>query len=749
MGRTLRGALVSVSALAGLSAAAPALAQDRAAVGANVIEELIVTAQKRQEAAQDVPIALTAISGDQLERQGVVGFQDLSTRIPSLRFGAGVTGGENVITLRGIGSQNTTSGGDSPVAYNVDGVYLARTTAVDPEFFDVDRVEVLRGPQGTLYGRNSVGGSVNVITRHPTAEFGGHVDGLVGNYDAHTLRGWVNLPFFSDGDRYAAARVTGVWAEHDGYQKNLFNGPGATHDADGQDFWLVRGQLFFKLSERSDFLLIAGASGNGDPVATKTAWFEAPGRYTGALPYLSDPRKVRKNTREMYDRDDRYVSGTFNLDLGPATFTSVTGYASNKWAQSSDPDASELTLGTNPYWTLDQFQYSEEVRLASNPGDQPLSWIVGAFYFREKAGQTFQFIDTGLNSATPVTDNFVFTNGGIYKTESKAVFGQADFDLEKTGAGIPVTLTLGLRYTHDNKKGFDFLNFFLPQIPFTSPASKTFDQNWHEVTGKGGITWRAAKDVLVYANYSTGYLSGGGLVGNFPGIYQPEKVRAIEAGFKTTLADGRLLFNGAAYHQKIRDMQVFVQDITGSRIDNAGRAHVNGLELEAIARPLDNVRLNASATFTKAEYDEYVTVDNRYAGAAPGCDAATRLCDFSGHRLVQTPKYTFNLGAQFTVPLAGGELTPRADVFRSGDLYFLSANSPFDRQKPYWLVDANAVWRAPGERWTVEAFVRNLFDEDVISNDGLQSNTLGGGFGLDNYAYYPPRTYGVRVGFNF
>jgi iron complex outermembrane receptor protein len=588
-----------------------------------------------------------------------------------------------------------------------------------------------------------------VITRHPTAEFGGHVDGLVGNYDAHTLRGWVNLPFFSDGDRYAAARVTGVWAEHDGYQKNLFNGPGATHDADGQDFWLVRGQLFFKLSERSDFLLIAGASGNGDPVATKTAWFEAPGRYTGALPYLSDPRKVRKNTREMYDRDDRYVSGTFNLDLGPATFTSVTGYASNKWAQSSDPDASELTLGTNPYWTLDQFQYSEEVRLASNPGDQPLSWIVGAFYFREKAGQTFQFIDTGLNSATPVTDNFVFTNGGIYKTESKAVFGQADFDLEKTGAGIPITLTLGLRYTHDNKKGFDFLNFFLPQIPFTSPASKTFDQNWHEVTGKGGITWRAAKDVLVYANYSTGYLSGGGLVGNFPGIYQPEKVRAIEAGFKTTLADGRLLFNGAAYHQKIRDMQVFVQDITGSRIDNAGRAHVNGLELEAIARPLDNVRLNASATFTKAEYDEYVTVDNRYAGAAPGCDAATRLCDFSGHRLVQTPKYTFNLGAQFTVPLAGGELTPRADVFRSGDLYFLSANSPFDRQKPYWLVDANAVWRAPGERWTVEAFVRNLFDEDVISNDGLQSNTLGGGFGLDNYAYYPPRTYGVRVGFNF
>src|SRR5689334_5458677 len=170
MSRSLRSALLSVSTLAGVLTAAPALAQDRAASGANTVEELIVTAQKREEAAQDVPIALTALSGEQLERQGVDGFQDLSTRVPSLRFGAGVTGGENVITLRGIGSQNTTSGGDSPVAYNLDGVYLARTTSVDTEFFDVNRIEVLRGPQGTLYGRNSVGGSVNVISNHPTAD---------------------------------------------------------------------------------------------------------------------------------------------------------------------------------------------------------------------------------------------------------------------------------------------------------------------------------------------------------------------------------------------------------------------------------------------------------------------------------------------------------------------------------------------------------------------------------------------------
>lgn len=747
MSRSLKVALVSASVFTGLMCPVAALAQARASD--TLVQELIVTAQKREEQAQDVPIALTALSGEQLQRQGVDGFADLSTRVPSLRFGSGVTGGENVITLRGIGSQNTTSGGDSPVAYNLDGVYLARTTSVDPEFFDIDRIEVLRGPQGTLYGRNSVGGSVNVITKHPTATPGGHVDGLIGDYDAQILRGWANLPLVDKGDSQVLARVTGVWAKHDPYQKNLFKGAGSTHDADGQDFWMLRGQLYVKFSEGIDFLLIASHSDNGDPVATKTQWYLVPDRYTGALPFLTNPREIRKNTPEHFDQENSYVSGTLNVDVGFATLTSVTGYADGSWAQSNDPDGSELTLATNPYWTLDQFQWSEEVRLSSKPSDSPFSWIIGAFYFREKVGQTFQFIDTGLNSPSPFTDNFVFTNGGIYKTESKAVFGQADFDLSKTGSGVPITLTAGIRYTHDNKKGFDFLNYTLPRIPFTLEPSKNFDESWSQTTFKLGANWKPTEDILLYANYSTGYLSGGGLVGNFPGIYQPEKVDAVEAGFKSTLADNRVIFNGAIYHQKIKDMQVFVQDITGSRIDNAGKAHVNGIELEGIATPIDGLRLNAAATFTKAEYDEYTTINNRFAGPAPGCDPVTRLCDFSGNRLVQTPKYTVNLGAQYAFDTGYGQLTPRVDVFWSGDLYFLSANGPLERQGDYTLVDLSLIWTAPGDRWTVEGFVRNVGDEDVISNDGLQSNTLGNGFGLDNYTYYPPRTWGLRVGVTF
>ncbi|MBU1377593.1 MAG: TonB-dependent receptor [Alphaproteobacteria bacterium] len=739
MGRHTRAALLSASTLAGLSFAAPAFAQTGG--DANVIQELIVTAQKRAESAQDVPVALTAVSGDALQRQGVTGFQDLGTRIPSLRFGSGVTGGENVITLRGVGSQNTTGGGDSPVAYSVDGVYLARTTSVDPEFFDVDRIEVLRGPQGTLYGRNSVGGSVNVITKRPTTELGGHVDAAFGNYDAQTYRAWVNVPFVDTGDYQVLGRLAAVRAVHDGYQENLFKGPGAKNDADGRDFWMVRGELFFKLGEHADLLLVGSASSNGDPVATKTRWSLAPGRFTGAQPYLTDPRKVRKDFPETFDQDGQTWGATFNYDAGFATLTSVTGYAKSKWRQASDADGSELNIATNPYWTLDSFQYSEEVRVASNPSESPLSWILGGFYFQEKVGQTFLFIDTGLNSASPLTDNFTFQNGGIYKTTSWAPFGQVDFDLAKTGAGIPLTITVGLRYSHDKKEGFDFLDYRLPRLGLAFPNSKTFDKSWSQTTGKVGLAYQVNDDVMLYANASRGYLSGGGLVGNFPGIYQPETVTAYEAGFKSTLMERRVQLNVAAYHQKIKDMQVFVQDIAGSRIDNAGKAHVKGLEAELIATPAHGLRLNLATTATEAEYDDYTTINNRFAGSP--------LVSFAGNRLVQTPKYTISAGAEYAIATPIGEVTPRVDIFRSGDLYFLSANSPFDRQGAYTLVDANVRWRSANARYSVEAFVRNLTNKDIISNDGLQSNTIGGGFGPDNYTYYPPRTFGVRLGVDF
>ena len=205
------------------------------------IETVVVTAQKRAQNSQNVPIALTAVEGSELDTQGITGFAQLGQRVPSLRFGAGVTGGENVITMRGLGSQNTTPGGDSPVAYSVDGVILQRSTSVDPEFYDVNRIEVLRGPQGTLYGRNSLGGSINVITNKPTDTLGGAFDVLFGNYAQRTVRGWVNVSLVDGPGLKIYARLTGVSAQHDGYTKNLSTAPGAAHNLDGEDYQMLRG----------------------------------------------------------------------------------------------------------------------------------------------------------------------------------------------------------------------------------------------------------------------------------------------------------------------------------------------------------------------------------------------------------------------------------------------------------------------------------------------------------------------------
>lgn len=727
------------------STAAPAEAQPEAASAAGG-EAIVVTAQRRKENVQNVPIPVTAIGGDKLDAQGIVGFEDLTARVPSMRFGSGVTGGEHVITMRGLGSQNTTSGGDSPVAYSVDGVYMARSTAVDPEYFDVNRIEILRGPQGTLYGRNSVGGSVNVITNKPNADdFEGYADVLVGNYSAVTARAWINAPLTGDdSDFKVSARLTGVYANHDGYQKNLSDLASATHDSDGQDFYLIRGQLLFEFGPDVDLLLSASYNSNESPVATKLAWGLAPdanqARF-GNLVYDPNPRHTESGYPDTFDQDGQIYSATLDWDLGWAVLTSVTAYTEGSWFQTNDADSTELDIAHLNYWTMDSDQFSQEVRLASNDDESALRWIFGAFYFNENVNQGFQYVDTGLNA--PFGTGFIFTNGGDIETTSWAGFAQLDLDLAKTSIDVPLTITVGLRYTHDKKHVVDFLNYTIPDYAFSLDVNKDVDPSWSEWTGKFGLAYQATENVLLFANVSRGYLAGGELVGNFPGIYDPETVMNYEFGVKSTLAEGRVILNGTAFTTSIKDMQVFVQDITGSRIDNAGEATVTGLELEGVFYVTDEFRLNIAGALTDAEYDEYQTFDNRQPQVPPV------LSDFSGHRLIQTPKYTLSVGAQYDFETTIGTITPRADLFWSGDLYFLSANTPLDRQPAYALVDLGISWSDPEGRYSAMAFVRNVGDEDVISNDGLQSNTIGLGFGMDNYTYYPPRTFGLRIGAHF
>ncbi|HEY1710343.1 MAG TPA: TonB-dependent receptor [Rhizomicrobium sp.] len=741
------------------------------------IETVVVTAEKRAENMQKVPIAVSAVTGESLERRGTIGFKELQNQVPSLRFGAGVTGGENVITMRGLGSQNTTPGGDSPVAYNVDGIYLQRTTAIDPEFYDIERVEVLRGPQGTLYGRNSVGGTINIIDNKPTDELSGSVDALVGDYTQRTFRAWLSGPLLDDGGTQILFRITAGDAQHSPYATNLSTSPTANHDLDAEDFQMARGQLLFKFNPDMTLLLSASLNQNFDIAAANTAWWEAPARYingSNAIPLgspcdfhtaaLYKPRVFCQDAPEDGANRITLFGATYDWDLGWAGFTSVSGYSTSAVKQTSDGDGSDAPLARGTAWVLRQHQMSEEVRLHSNDDANPLKWIAGFYYFWSDNFENFAYKDSGKDD-TPFTlysDKFNFLSHGHTKTRSYAPFGQVDYDLAKTSLGIPLTITAGLRYSNDEKYGTNYLDYQLPiNPPFGCGGScgvtqGPFSKSWGQMTGKFGLSYQASDDVMVYASASRGYLSGGNIIG-LAHVYGPETAWSYETGLKDNFWDGRAQLNIAAYHEEISDLQVFIQNSTQSGINNVnGLTQVNGIETEFTWAPIDNLQLNSTVTLTSAHYGKYVTTDARFGSPPPGCDLDAsgnpvpggKLCNFKGNNLNQTPPYSVDVGAQYTFETPVGDITPRIDTYFSGRVDFLPDNlSP---QKAYTQTNIHLTWQSVEHTYGVEAFVNNVENNDVISNDGLQSVTLSKGvLEPDNYVYYPPRTFGIRLTYNF
>jgi iron complex outermembrane receptor protein len=721
---------------AACAVSAPCTARAADTNSAASVAELVVTAEKREARSADVAASLLVIAGEEIERHPV-SLSDIASRTPGLRFGSGISGGENAIVLRGVGVQNITAGGDSPVAYSVDGIYLARTTSLDPEFFDVERIEVLRGPQGTLDGRNAVGGAIHVISRGPTPDLSAALDVGVGSHGMSALRGWVNGPLLQGSDIDASARFSfAAVRPRDPLQDNRSGVAGATNRGDAQNYLLARFSLNVGLGMKSQLRLVGAVAEDRAPVATKVRYELAPDRYGSATAYDPDPRTVSKDAPERLDKHLGYVSAMFTSQVGPVGLTNILGYAGSRWSQSSDSDGSDAAIAVLEDWRLRSEQVSNELRLTSIT-DGPLQWVAGVFLFREKVDQAVRYRDTGLAAASPFTGPYTLLSGGAYVTESWAGFGEVVY--APPGFDGRLKLTAGVRRTVDRKRGVDYFDLDFTRANFVLSPRHDFNETWSATTYRLRAAYDLGDGWLGYVSHATGYLSGGGLLGSPSDLYRPERVRAYEAGLKG--ATSRLDLNVALYRQELRDMQVLILDVAGSRIENAGRAHVQGLELEAVGRPAEGWRFTVSGVLTEAEYDRYVTVNPRRAGSAPE--------DLSGKRLVQTPRYAVALTARRTLSFRAGELGLELRAYRSGDIYFLSANAPYDRQPPYTLLDASLDWRlADGRSW-VQVFVRNLTNRDVISNDSLAPSTNGEGTAVDTYTYYPPRLVGVRIGRSF
>ena len=690
-----------------------------AASGGNVIEEIIVTAERRETNAQQTGVALTAYDNAELQIRGITDIQDLQWSVPNLIISPNSQSPVTYAYIRGIGSDQLVAGFDPGVAYHVDGIYIGQPSSMPGDLWDMERVEVLRGPQGTLYGRNTTGGSLNVITNDPTQEFAANLDVTGSNYDGVRERGMINGALADD----ISGRLSFVNERNDGYQNNLVGNNG-----DVTNYYSVRGKLKFEISEDADLVLMAQVFQNDGNQSQRRREPFAPvdfgggfvvDIFDGAIPNPRNPRDVAKDYPERLRLTNDFYSAklTWNVDmgaLGPATLVATTGYLTNDWSQSSDIDMSSNAVQFQR-WTMDTNQVTQEIRLVS-AGTGPWEWIAGVFYFDENLSSDYFFQDSSIAG-------FNFFNGGELETTSYAAFGQIGYDFR--AEGHPFRIVGGGRYTSDEKKIDEY-----QRIPeFVVDRQGQDQQHWDEWTGKLEFDYFITDDVFSYLNFAHGYKGGGYSLGQFDS-YNPEKVDSVELGVKSQFWANRAQVNVAVFYNDYKDLQVNFLQATSFTTDNAAQATIKGVELETVVIPVDHLSVGSNLTWLNAQFDDY---------------QFTPTIDLSGDTLNRAPKYTASVFAQYDYSLGDrGLITARADYYWQDDVYYRVQNIARHRADAFFTADARLMWTSSDDKWVVDTFVKNMTDEDNLRNLTVNDGLSSGSATFDSY--YPPRTYGVRVG---
>ncbi len=742
--------------------------------GSGGIEEIVVTAQKRSERLHDVPIAVTAFTQDRMDMMGLQNINGLQEATPNMNF-AVQTGDQYSakVTLRGVGTETTEGGGDPGVALHIDNVYVGRNSAAAIDIYDVERVEVLRGPQGTLYGRNANGGSVNIVTRRPQEEQELSGDVTYGKYDWVRVRGVLNQPLSDN----LAARLAIYSDTRDGYMNNLYDGGKDAGDKDSQGgrlqlLWrdVLGGEVLLRAYTAKnggvgpanrllgadiptadhfpDAFLIGIGAGGFPPVSADVFHnFNGNVNTPTLKPLPKDLWDVRKDANESMNQRMSGVDlqGDWELSSG-IRLRSISSYQKMKSDILIDSDSSELPIETRGRDNhADQF--SQEFNLLS-ADTGPLTWILGAFYYTESLSETLKGIT--LPGTVPVSlplPPFAVPGGGgaqlwaeqDYDNDSYAVFGQATYDITEQ-----LSLTLGARQTWD-KKSQDRSRSGIVDLTtndrFTGFGAKGYappdssSDDWSKATWKAVVDYKFSDDHMVYVSYSTGFKAGGFDL-NSPTVagelssYQPETVDAWEIGTKNLFLDGRMTLDIAAFEYDYQDLQTFRLTAFGPRTDNAASSTIKGVEAELSLQPTDELHIDASVGYLDATYDEFVLTI-----PPPGVD-------LSGNTLNNAPDWTGHVGVEYVIPMGGHHLIPRIDWSYKGDTYYDRGNSPFDMQEAYSLWNARVRYDA--ENWYVDLFGSNLGNEQFVTAQLINPPFSCGCRSVNVGA---PRMYGITVGF--
>ncbi len=729
----------------------------------DTLEEIIVTAERRAVDIQDIPLSISAFDQGRLDKSDISTISGLQNITPNLQFSMAANAGTHaIVTIRGIGTEVLPAYGETGVAIYQNGIYFGRASASLADFYDVERVEVLRGPQGTLYGRNAIGGAINIINNKPREETEISASALAGNFERRRFRGILNAPL---GDS-VAARITATYEEADGYLKNLVPGVADSNDIDNVT---VRGQLLFDISDNIE-VLARGFYWNAGGVGTsatitgnypryalvgvipiRPGVFGAPhllpGAYSivegGALPIPDDLHEVRFD--HMGSRDHTIFGGSleFSWDTSAFNFKSTTAWIEDDSFIGRDGDGSELPLYYRNASQVSK-QFSQEVTLTSH-GDGPLQWIFGLYYYEEDVDDLrfINFLNVtkwAVLAGRPPFTGATVTDPNTNNTNSSAVYGQIDYAFADRLTG-----TLGLRYTRDEKDGGNSGRLLLDPVTNTPlrgfPQVWTYKETWKEPTGKIALRYDQSEDSMFYISYSKGFKSGGAN-NDFGTIFGPEKVYTLEIGGKNRLFDDRLQLNAAVFSSDYKDMQVFTVGQTTIAIDNAAKSSIQGIEISAAGLLSDNFRLDASIAYLDAQFDEFTATDPSLTAPRPPPPPE----DLAGNKLPRAPNWELTLGAEFSFNLAAGRLTIRPEFHWQDEMYFNAFNRESIRQKSWHTLNLHAIYMSSDEHWSISLFGRNLGNEDYVTNMFVES-TLLGAVAVANVA--KPRTYGVEVAYRF
>jgi iron complex outermembrane receptor protein len=744
-------AVVMPAVLSGETAYAQSAPTDEAVVEASdlTLEEIVVTAERRSESLDRTALAVSKLDAEQLERGDVRSLDALQFYVPGLVSGNGTA----ATTIRGVGTSQLGSVVEGGVATNLDGVFIGRASATQA-YFDLEGVEVLRGPQGTLYGRNSTGGVINIISARPTDEFEGSLTGIVGNYDRRRVEGVLSGPLASG----LTGRLAVMTDVRSSYLENIVPGGPEVRD---ENVFAGRGSLrFAPAADGPVFDLIidytkSEGAGNVAQYLSGTISPSAPAPQLIAL----GRGEVAQSIDNVSEREYLGANLTAAFPIGDMTLRSISGYRESQrdgllsglpW---SDPRSFTITDETAE-------QFTQEVQLVGPDGGR-LEWVAGLYYFNEDVQGNYTTkafladlplllvfgIDPTNFTLFPVRyEEFLPQE---FTSSSWAAYAQGTFSFTDDFRG-----TLGVRYTEDSKEGtggavdsrlVDLSGTF-GVIPLGGGVA-TVDETWSALTPKFGLEYDLSDNTLLYGSVTNGYKPGNSNLTFGAPIVEPEFVWSYEAGIRSRLFDNRAQLNVTAYRYDYEDMQVFTVvpgPAPGSFVAaflNAATAELSGVDVEVRAKPFEDFEVNASYGYLKSSYGDFFN-SNEYLD--PNALAPSTPINLNGNTLRLAPEHTLNVGAQYKAQISNGfELIPRVEFSHRSKFFATEFNNDATAQDGYSLWNARLTLVPEAAGWRLAIFGNNLADEDYFalineSQAGLASGVSGA-----------PRTFGVELGVKF